>query len=119
MKTVVALTLSVPSFLLGTAATLSISARALGGITGITIFTTIYNNRYTTVLPQNVANALSSFETSQNITSEVLKALSSGAPPAAALSSIRTLSKSEIQLIMRGITNANTESWKWVWVAIA
>ena len=36
---VVALALSVPSFLLGTAGTLSIAGRALGGIIGITIFT--------------------------------------------------------------------------------
>jgi hypothetical protein len=43
---VVALGLSIPSFLIGTAATISISCRALGGIIGITIFTAIYNNKY-------------------------------------------------------------------------
>ncbi|KUJ21469.1 MFS general substrate transporter [Mollisia scopiformis] len=43
---VVALGLSIPSFLIGTAATVSISCRALGGIIGITIFTAIYNNKY-------------------------------------------------------------------------
>jgi len=43
---VTALGLSVPSFLIGTAATISISCRALGGIIGITIFTAIYNNKY-------------------------------------------------------------------------
>jgi hypothetical protein len=42
----VALGLSIPSFLIGTAATISISCRALGGIIGITIFTAIYNNKY-------------------------------------------------------------------------
>lgn len=43
---VVALGLSVPSFLIGTAATVSISCRALGGIIGVTIFTAIYDNKY-------------------------------------------------------------------------
>lgn len=43
---IVALALSIPSFLLGTAATVSISCRALGGIIGITIFTAIYDNQY-------------------------------------------------------------------------
>ncbi|KAK6083339.1 siderophore iron transporter [Seiridium cupressi] len=43
---IVALGLSVPSYLLGTAATISVSCRALGGIIGITIFTAVYNNKY-------------------------------------------------------------------------
>lgn len=43
---IVALALSIPSYLIGTAATISVSCRALGGIIGITIFTAIYNNKY-------------------------------------------------------------------------
>jgi hypothetical protein len=31
---------------MGTAATISVSCRALGGIVGITIFTAVYNNKY-------------------------------------------------------------------------
>ncbi|KAF8851996.1 MFS general substrate transporter [Acephala macrosclerotiorum] len=54
---VVALGLSIPSFLIGTAATVSISCRALGGIIGITIFTAIYNNKYASYVgPELVAN---------------------------------------------------------------
>lgn len=53
---VVALGLSVPSYLLGTAATISVSCRALGGIVGITIFTAVYNNKYAS----NVGSALTS-----------------------------------------------------------
>jgi hypothetical protein len=54
---VVALGLSIPSFLIGTAATISISCRALGGIIGITIFTAIYNNKYTSYVgPELAAN---------------------------------------------------------------
>lgn len=54
---VVALGLSIPSFLIGTAATISISCRALGGIIGITIFTAIYNNKYTSYVgPKLAAN---------------------------------------------------------------
>jgi hypothetical protein len=52
---VVALGLSIPSFLIGTAATISISCRALGGIIGITIFTAIYNNKYTSYVGAQVA----------------------------------------------------------------
>jgi hypothetical protein len=54
---VVALGLSIPSFLIGTAATISIFCRALGGIIGITIFTAIYNNKYTSYVgPELAAN---------------------------------------------------------------
>jgi hypothetical protein len=54
---VTALALSIPSFLIGTAATVSISCRALGGIIGITIFTAIYNNKYASYVgPELAAN---------------------------------------------------------------
>jgi hypothetical protein len=54
---VTALALSIPSFLIGTAATVSISCHALGGIIGITIFTAIYNNKYaSSVGPELAAN---------------------------------------------------------------
>lgn len=52
---VVALGLSIPSFLIGTAATISISCRALGGIIGITIFTAIYNNKYASMVGPEIA----------------------------------------------------------------
>ncbi|KAM0130084.1 hypothetical protein ACHAP3_007555 [Botrytis cinerea] len=51
----VALGLSVPAFLIGTAATVSISCRALGGIIGITIFTAIYNNKYAELVGPEIA----------------------------------------------------------------
>jgi MFS family permease len=53
---VVALALSIPSFLIGTAATISISCRALGGIIGITIFTAIYNNKYASYVGPEIAS---------------------------------------------------------------
>ncbi|KAH7420217.1 major facilitator superfamily permease [Cadophora sp. MPI-SDFR-AT-0126] len=53
---VVALGLSVPSFLIGTAATASISCRALGGIIGITVFTAIYNNKYASYVGPELAS---------------------------------------------------------------
>ncbi|RAL66473.1 hypothetical protein DID88_006163 [Monilinia fructigena] len=53
----VALGLSVPAFLIGKAATVSISCRALGGIIGITIFTAIYDNKYAELVwPEVAAN---------------------------------------------------------------
>ncbi|PQE12793.1 hypothetical protein CJF30_00002672 [Rutstroemia sp. NJR-2017a BBW] len=52
----VALGLSVPAFLIGTAATVSISCRALGGIIGITIFTAIYNNKYADLVGAELAS---------------------------------------------------------------
>ncbi|KAF7945409.1 hypothetical protein EAE96_010183 [Botrytis aclada] len=51
----VALGLSVPGFLIGTAATVSTSCRALGGIVGITIFTAIYNNKYAELVGPEIA----------------------------------------------------------------
>ncbi|ESZ93759.1 major facilitator superfamily permease [Sclerotinia borealis F-4128] len=51
----VALGLSVPSFLIGTAATVSVSCRALGGIIGITIFTAIYDNKYAELVGPEIA----------------------------------------------------------------
>lgn len=56
---VVALGLSVPSYLIGTAATVSISCRALGGIVGITIFTAIYDNKYASYVGSELAAAAS------------------------------------------------------------
>jgi len=53
---IVALGLSIPSFLIGTAATISISCRALGGIIGITIFTAIYNNKYASYVGAEIAS---------------------------------------------------------------
>lgn len=42
---------------MGTAATISISCRALGGIIGITIFTAVYNNKYTSYVGPVVSTA--------------------------------------------------------------
>ncbi|KAJ5371380.1 MFS general substrate transporter [Penicillium cataractarum] len=53
---VTALALSIPSYLIGTAATVSMSCRALGGIVGITIFTAIYNNKYASYVGPEIAN---------------------------------------------------------------
>lgn len=51
----VALGLSVPSYLIGTAATVSVSRRALGGIVGITVFTVIYDNKYADLVGPEIA----------------------------------------------------------------
>ncbi|KAI1842923.1 hypothetical protein JX266_010941 [Neoarthrinium moseri] len=54
---ITALGLSVPSYLLGTAATISVSCRALGGVIGITIFTAVYNNKYASYVGPEAASA--------------------------------------------------------------
>ncbi|KAK5702311.1 hypothetical protein LTR17_022425 [Elasticomyces elasticus] len=115
---IVALSLSVPSFLFGTAGTLSISARALGGLTGITIFTAIYENKYAAHLPKYVGYVLAQAGESQ-ITPGVMKALSSPAPPAIALGAVPGLPSDLIGPILGAVKAANAASWKWVWVAIA
>jgi len=112
---VVALTLSVPSFLLGTAGTLSISARALGGISGVTIFTAIYENKYAVNLPKHLAAVL---RLRPQLIPEVVKALSSGAPPAVALSMVKGLPTNMIEPIIGAVAAASTASWKYVWIAI-
>ncbi|KAJ5543828.1 MFS general substrate transporter [Penicillium frequentans] len=53
---VTALALSIPSYLIGTAATVSMSCRALGGIVGITLFTAIYDNKYASYVGPEIAN---------------------------------------------------------------
>jgi hypothetical protein len=115
---VVALGLSVPSYLLGTAGTLAISARALGGIVGITIFTAIYDNKYSKNLPSYVGTALSEMNEMKDL-NDVLEALTSGAPAPVALSSIQGLPASSIGRILEAISQASAESWKFVWIAIA
>ena len=119
MSTVVALSLSVPSFLLGTAGTLSISARALGGIVGITIFTAIYDNKYAVNLPEHVTSALAGLGDSAGLVGKVLGALASPAPPALALSAVPGLSPEQIPLVLGAVSTAQAASWKYVWVAIA
>ena len=124
--TVAALALSVPSFLLGAAGTLSISCRAFGGIIGITAFTAIHSNKFAAELPKEVAGALLatkavSPKTLPAMLGEVLGALSNQAlPPPTALEAIQPpLSKSTIGAILGAMASAQTLSWKWVWVAIA
>lgn len=123
---VAALALSVPSFLLGVAGTLTISCRALGGIIGITIFTAIHSNRLATELPQKVAGALlatkaASPENLHTMLAEVLAALANPSlPPPTALESIQPpLAKSTVGAILGAMADAQTQSWKWVWVAVA
>lgn len=116
---VVALTLSVPPYLLGTAGTLSISARALGGITGITIYTSIFNAKFTEYLPGHILNALSSLSSPQKVTGEVLGALASGAPPPIALSMVKDLPPSSIPAVLGAMAVASSEAYRWVWLAIA
>lgn len=116
---VVALGLSVPSFLLGTAGTLSISFRALGGIVGITIFTAIYDNKIAINLPKEVSSVVLGAGESTQMLQKVLTALSAPAPPAVSLSAISGLPAKLINPIINASLKASAESWKYVWVAIA
>jgi hypothetical protein len=112
---IVALVLSVPSFLLGTAGTLSVSCRALGGIVGITMFTAILNNKLGKALPRDIAPVLGSAGYA-NLTSDVIVALLGQNP--AALSLIPGLPPSLIPAIRGAQAQAETYSWKYVWIAI-
>ncbi|KAF2150956.1 MFS general substrate transporter [Myriangium duriaei CBS 260.36] len=116
---IVALGLSVPSFLLGTAGTLSISARALGGITGVTIFTAIYDNKIAVNLPKEVGAVVMANGGNAELIKGVIGALMSPAPPPVALQQVPGLSPKLIGPILAANTVASAESWKFVWVAIA
>lgn len=113
---IVALALSVPSFLLGTAGTFSVSCRALGGIIGITIFTAIYNNKMATRLPADVGAVLGPAG-ELALLPDTLTALQTGDP--SALGHVPGLSQSLIPGILDAQTDANVYSWKYVWIAIA
>ncbi|KAF4341205.1 drug facilitator PEP5 [Fusarium beomiforme] len=113
---VVALSLSVPSYLLGTAGTLSVSGRALGGAIGITIFTSIYHNKMGTALPKAVGSVLAAAGHS-GLLPDVLSAINSGNP--AALSHVSGLPASLIPAVQAANDHANTYSWRFVWIAIA
>lgn len=105
-----------PSFLLGTAGTFSVSCRALGGIIGITIFTAIYNNKMAARLPANVGSVLG--RAGQiDLLPNTLNALQMGDP--SALEHVPGLSESLIPSILDAQTGANVYSWKYVWIAIA
>lgn len=113
---VVALALSVPSFLLGTAGTLSVSGRAFGGIIGITIFTSIYHNKMGSELPKAVGAVLGPAGLS-DLLPDVLGALNSGNP--VALSHLSGLPASMIPVVQAANDQANVYSWRFVWIAIA
>lgn len=116
---VAALSLSVPSFLLGTAGTLSISARAFGGIIGITIFTAIYNNKMGANLPVDEANVLGQAGLNvPQLLPQVLSAFDAPSPPEA-LAQIQGLPSQLIPALLGAFADANTSSWKYVWIAIA
>lgn len=119
-----ALSLSVPSFLLGTAGTLSISARALGGIIGITIFTAIYDNKMGSALPLGEARVLGaaaggsgSLDVAE-LLPQVLAAFDAASPPAA-LAEIQGLPPRLIPAVLGAFADANTYAWRYVWIAIA
>lgn len=108
-----------PSFLLGTAGTLSISARALGGIIGITIFTAIYDNKMSQALPVDMASTLG--QAGLNATEllpQVLVAFDSSNPPDA-LAQIPGLPSSLIPAVLGAFVDANAYSYKFVWIAIS
>lgn len=108
-----------PSFLLGTAGTLSISARALGGIIGITIFTAIYDNKMAQSLPVDMAGTLG--EAGLNVTQLLPQVLGAfdATSPAAALAEIQGLPPQLITAVLGTFLEANTYSWKYVWIAIS
>lgn len=108
---VVALALSVPSFLLGTAGTISVSGRAFGGIIGITIFTAIYNNKMGSALPEDVGAVLVAAGL-PNLIPDVLEALATENPTA--LEQVAGLPSSLITAILGADAQANTYSWKYV-----
>ena len=112
---IVALTLSVPSFLLGTAGTLSISCRALGGIIGITIFTAIFNNRLASLATPSISKVL--IESGAPVPlPAVLGALSVGDPHA-----LLPLGLPEVvnEALLGTYAVARQNSWTYVWVAVS
>lgn len=113
---IVALVLSVPSFLLGTAGTLSVSCRALGGIIGITMFTAILNNKLASALPPRIGAVLGA-SGHGDLIQAVIAALMSQNP--VALSLIPDLPKELLPAILGAQAEAETYSWKFVWIAIS
>jgi len=113
---VTALALSVPSFLLGTAGTISVACRALGGAVGITIFTAIYNNKVGFALSREVGEALSKVG-EPKLTADVVAALLSSNPNA--LNAVAGLHEDWIPEIRAAQAIAVTYSWKYVWIAIS
>lgn len=107
--------LSVPSFLLGTAGTISVSCRAFGGIIGITIFTAVYNNKIATALAGDVGSVLNAAGEG-NYTTAVVGALRSSNPYA--LDMVAGLPQSLIPAIRGAQLDAETYSWKYVWIAV-
>jgi hypothetical protein len=112
---IVALVLSVPSFLLGAAGTLSVSCRALGGIIGITMFTAILNNKLGSSLPRDIGSVLEPAGVA-NLTPDVVAALLSQNPMA--LSLIPNLPPNLTPAIRGAQAQSETYAWKYVWIAI-
>lgn len=105
--------------MLGTAGTLSQSARAFGGIIGITIFTAIYNNKIAQSFPAYEAAVLGQAGLNvPELLPQVLAAFDAPSPPEA-LAMIPGLSPQLIPEILGAFLDANTYSWKYVWIAIA
>lgn len=112
-----ALSLSVPSYLLGTAATLAMTVRALGGIIGVTIFTAIQTPKLTDALVDRIPAALTSVGASASLTEPVIIAL--GIPNPAALAMVPGLPPSAIPAILAAQAAAEADSYRLVWVTLA
>ena len=113
---ITALALSVPSFLLGTAGTISISMRALGGIIGITIFTAIFDNKLAVHLPVEVTQVVLAAGYKPSLLKEVFQILSVPDPSFLYKS---PLPKKLIGIVAGAVVQARQGSWTFVWVAIA
>lgn len=108
-----------PSFLQGTAGALSSASRAFGGIIGITVFTAIYNNKMAASLPRNEAAVLGQAGLNvPQLLPQVLGSFNAPSPPAA-LAQIQGLPPQLIPDLLEAFLDANTYSWKYVWIAMA
>ena len=90
--------------------------RALGGIVGITIFTSIFDNKLAGHLPVEVSHAVLGAGYTPKQLQQVFAILAIPDPSALYTS---PLPKKLIGIVAGAVSKARQESWTYVWVAIA
>ena len=107
---------SVPSHLIGTSLSLLSVLRSVGGVVGITIFASVYGNKFGTFLPAYVASAATNAGLPSSSLPAVFLALSGTST--ITLASIPGMTPNIIEIVSASYKQAASDSFRYVWLTI-
>jgi MFS family permease len=109
-------TICTPNELVATSVMIGTSMRGLGGAIGIVMISTIFQNKITTYLPQQVGGALAEDGLPANLLPQVLGALSTG--DTVALLQIPGMSSETISSLAAANQQAYADAYRYMWYSL-